>query len=44
MGERFTGGSPVQIYEVNADGSGQIQITTGAAVNALPEWCCTQAP
>jgi hypothetical protein len=34
----------IQLFEIRADGSGQTQITTNPAVNALPTWCCTQAP
>jgi hypothetical protein len=34
----------IQLFEITADGSGQTQITTNPAVNALPTWCCAQAP
>jgi Tol biopolymer transport system component len=37
-------GGTVEIYQIKATGGGQATITTGPAVNALPQWCCTAAP
>jgi hypothetical protein len=37
-------GYQIEVYAINVDGSAQTRLTVGPPVNALPEWCCTQAP
>ncbi|MDQ6714106.1 MAG: Ig-like domain repeat protein, partial [Candidatus Dormibacteraeota bacterium] len=37
-------GNRIEVYVIKVDGSAQTPLTLGPPVNALPEWCCTQAP
>ena len=34
----------VEIYTIKSHGTGLVCITSGPSVNALPPWCCVQAP